>query len=85
MVLGKILGTNRDYVRLVEEWRKLHNAELRGLHPSPHFIPGDQIKMRWVWHMARMGDRRWEDNIKMDLQEVRWGKGLDFLAHNRER
>jgi hypothetical protein len=21
--------------------------------------------------------RRWEDNIKMDLQEVRWGHGLD--------
>ena len=21
--------------------------------------------------------RRWEDNIKMDLQEVRWGYGLD--------
>jgi hypothetical protein len=20
---------------------------------------------------------RWEDNIKMDLQEVRWGHGLD--------
>jgi hypothetical protein len=21
--------------------------------------------------------RRWEDNIKMDLQEVGWGRGLD--------
>jgi hypothetical protein len=21
--------------------------------------------------------RRWEDNIKMDLQEVGWGQGLD--------
>jgi len=21
--------------------------------------------------------RRWEDNIKMNLQEVRWGHGLD--------
>jgi len=21
---------------------------------------------------------RWEDNIKMDLQEVEWGHGLDF-------
>jgi len=21
--------------------------------------------------------RRWDDNIKMDLQEVRWGHGLD--------
>jgi hypothetical protein len=22
--------------------------------------------------------RRWEDNIKMDLQEVRWGHGMDL-------
>ena len=51
-------------------------------------------RMRWVGHVARMGDRqgayrvlvvspegkrslgrhkcRWEDNIKMDIQEVRW-------------
>jgi len=29
---------------------------------------------------------RWEDNIKMDLQEVRWG-GMDwiFLAQNWDR
>jgi hypothetical protein len=34
--------------------------------------------MRWAGHVARMGEgrgvhrprRRWEDNIKMDLQEV---------------
>jgi hypothetical protein len=51
--------------------------------------------MRWVGHVARVGDRRvayrvsvgrpkggrlfgrprhkWEDNIKMDVQEVGWG------------
>jgi hypothetical protein len=30
--------------------------------------------------------RRWEDNIKMDLQEVGWG-GIDgiHLAHDRDR
>jgi len=30
---------------------------------------------------------RWEDNIKMDLQEVEWGGGLDWieLAHGRDR
>ena len=30
--------------------------------------------------------RRWEDNIKMDLQEVRWG-GVDWvdLAQDRDR
>ena len=24
--------------------------------------------------------RRWEDNIKTDLQEVGWGHGLDFCG-----
>jgi hypothetical protein len=30
--------------------------------------------------------RRWEDNIKMDLQEVRWG-GMDWieLVQDRDR
>ena len=54
--------------------------------------------MRWVRHVARMGERRgsyrvligkpegnrplgsrrlrWEDNIKMDFQEVGWGHGM---------
>jgi len=31
--------------------------------------------------------RRWEDNIKMDLQEVGWGGGMDWieLAQDRDR
>jgi hypothetical protein len=57
------------------------------------------VRMRWVGHVTRMGEKRgayrllverpegrrplarprcrWEDNIKMDLQEVGWGHGLD--------
>jgi hypothetical protein len=31
--------------------------------------------------------RRWEDNIKMNLQKVGWGGGIDWidLAQNRDR
>jgi hypothetical protein len=29
--------------------------------------------------------RRWEDNIKMDLQEVGWGMGWIELAQDRDR
>jgi hypothetical protein len=28
---------------------------------------------------------RWEDNIKMDVQEVRWEDGLTDLSQNRVR
>jgi hypothetical protein len=52
-VLRRIFGTKRDEV--MEEWRKLHNAELYYLNSSPDIIR--QIKsrkMRWVRHVARM-------------------------------
>jgi hypothetical protein len=29
--------------------------------------------------------RRWEDNIKMDLQEVGWGMDWNELAQDRDR
>jgi hypothetical protein len=29
--------------------------------------------------------QRWEDNIKMDLQEVGWGSWTGYLAQNRDR
>jgi hypothetical protein len=30
---------------------------------------------------------RWEDNIKMDLQEMGWGRGMDWIdmAQDRDR
>ena len=65
-------------------------------------------RMRWAWHVARMGERsgvykvlvgkpegkrtlgrprrRWEDNIKINLQEVGCG-GMDWieLAQDRDK
>ena len=81
------------------EWRKLHNEELNDLCCSPDIIRVIKSRtMRWVGHVARMGERRgvykvlvgkpegkrplgrprrgWEDNIKMDLQEVACGGHL---------
>jgi len=41
------------------EWRKLHNVELKDLYSSPSI---EQVlksrKMRWVGHVARMGEVR---------------------------
>jgi len=42
------------------EWRKLHNGELNDLYCSPDDIVR-VIKsriMRWMGHVARMGERR---------------------------
>ena len=67
---------------------------------------GDKSKMRWVRHVAHMGERRcvyrvlvgkpegkrplgrprhrWEDNIKMDLQEEGCG-GMVWIELAQER
>jgi hypothetical protein len=63
-------------------------------------------RMRWVRHVARLGEergayrvlvekpegkrplgrprRRWEDNIRMDLQEVGYG-GMDWIGMAQDR
>jgi hypothetical protein len=56
-VLRRIFGPKRDEV--TGEWRKLHNEELHNLYSSPDVIR--QVKsrrMRWVGHVARMGEER---------------------------
>jgi hypothetical protein len=56
-VLRTIFRPKRDEV--TGEWRKLHNEELHNLYPSPDIIR--QVKsrrMRWVGHIARMGEER---------------------------
>jgi hypothetical protein len=95
-VLRRIFGPKRDEV--TGEWRRLHHEELNDLYSSPNIIRVIKSRrMRWMGHVARMGEgrvayrilvgrpegrkplgrprRRWEDNIKMDLQEVGWGGG----------
>ena len=41
-----------------EEWRKLHNVELNDLYFSPNIVRVIKLRMRWVGHVARMGERR---------------------------
>jgi hypothetical protein len=56
-VLRRIFGPKRDEV--TGEWRKLHNEELHNLYSSPDIIRQvTSRRMRWVGHVARMGEER---------------------------
>ena len=56
-VVRKIFVPRRDEV--TGEWRNLHNEELNDLYCSPNIVWVIKWrKMRWVGHVARMGERR---------------------------
>jgi len=56
-VLRRIFGPRRDEV--TGEWRRLHNEELNDLYSSPNIVRVIKwIRIRWVGHVARMGEER---------------------------
>jgi hypothetical protein len=76
-------------------------VELNDLYSSPNIVQVIKSRrMRGAGHVARMGilvgrpdgsrpigrpRRRWEDSVKIDLQEVGWDMDLMELAHDRDR
>jgi hypothetical protein len=55
-VLRRIFGPKSDEATV--GWRGLHNEELHNLYSSPTLIKMSKSKkMRWVRHVARMGQR----------------------------
>jgi len=56
-VLRRIFGPRRDEV--TGEWWRLHNEELNDLYCSPDNVRLIKSrKMKWVGHVARMGEER---------------------------
>jgi len=71
-VLRRVFGPRRDEV--TGEWRRLHNAELNDWYSSPKRVIKLR-RMRWVGHVARMGEERgcigswWENRREGDHWE----------------
>jgi len=56
-VLRRVFGSKRDEV--TGEWRKSHNEELRDLYSLPNMVQVvESRRMRWVGHVARIGEGR---------------------------
>jgi hypothetical protein len=55
-VLRRIFGPKREEDG---SWRKFHNGEIHNLYSSPNIVKAIKWRrMRWVGHVARMGEGR---------------------------
>jgi hypothetical protein len=85
-VLRRIFGPKRDEDR---SWRKLHNDEIHSLYPSPNIIGAIKSrKMKWVGHVARMGEgrsvyrvlvRRPEGKRPLGRPRLRWEDNIKMV------
>jgi hypothetical protein len=76
-VLRRIFGPKKDEV--TGDWRRLHNEELNDLYSLPNIVlVVKSRRMRWVGHVARMGEGR-------DVHRVLVGKPEGKRSMGRPR
>jgi len=67
-VLKRVFGPKKDEV--TGEWRKLHNEELRDLYSLPNIVRVVKSRrMRWVGHVALMGEGRGVHRVLVEKPE----------------
>ena len=77
-VLRRIFRPKRDEV--TGEWRKLHNEELHVLYSSPNIVRVKKSRrMRWVGHVARIGEGRGVYRVLVGKPEGRRQQGRPRL------
>jgi hypothetical protein len=93
-VLRRVFGPKRDEV--TGERRKLHNEELKDLYSLPNIVRVVKSRRNGGGvHRVLVGKpegrrqlgrprRKWEDNIKMDVEEVGGGCG-DWMERAQDR
>jgi hypothetical protein len=79
---------------VTEERRKLHNQELNNLYSSPTIVRVIKSrKIRWSWHVARMGEGRVEFRVVVGKPERkillgrprrRWDDNIKMDLHELE-
>jgi len=66
--LRKVFGPKRE--KVTGEWRRLHNEERYDLYFPPYNIRVSKSRrIRYVWLVARMGDRGDAYRVLVDIRE----------------
>jgi hypothetical protein len=79
-VLRQIFGPKREKDG---SWRELHNDELHNLYSSPHIVTVIKLRrMRWVVHVACMGEGR--GVYRVLVGRPKWRRPLGRPRHRWE-